>query len=202
MVLFIAMLLLCDDKILIMIYFALIIPGVCVQLLISILVTRDIRLFFRLLLFLAGFVLLLNNSFYALAYDMRYLVIHQKFQLHFWEQALSLGSFFWFFIALTVVTSGLIIYGILARIPNKWQVLFRILHLLIGGAFASSLFYDYLMMIRASGEDVMEKESVTMIYSAFTLLMICSVAYLVLQTFVLTHGYLTGERKTKNAVGK
>ena len=194
------MLLLCVDKFLIMIYFALIIPAVCVQLLISILVTMNIRLFFKLLLFLVGFMLLLNNSFFALAYDMRYLMIHQKYQLHFWEQAFSMGSLFWFFVAFTAITSGFLLYGILTRIPKKIQVLFRMLHLVVGGAFAFSLFYGYLQLIRASGEDVLEQPSVTMIYSAFIMLMICSSVYLVLQAVSLTNDLLTGEKKTNHGL--
>lgn len=185
-----------------MIYFALIIPAVCVQLLISILVTRNIRLFFKLLLFLIGFVILLNNSFFALAYDMRFMMIHQKYQLHFWEQAHNMGSLFWFFIAFMVITTGLLLYGILARVPKKIQVLFRILHLLVGGAFAASLFYDYLQMIRISGEDVLEQQSVTMIYSAFIMLMICSVVYLAIQALVLLLGLLMDEKKIKNVTSE
>jgi len=178
-----------------MFYYAMIIPAVHVQLMILLLVTKNIKLPVRLMLFILGFVLLVADSSFAITYNMKFLVIHQKYEMHFWEQALSMSAYFWFFVASAATTSGLLLYSIFARLSKIKFALLSLLHLLIGGIFAFSYLYRFLQQVRIAGGEWEEQSAVTMVYGAFVLLIISATLYLLIQLIAVAHSQITGSDK-------
>lgn len=178
-----------------MVYFALIIPAIHVQMLVLLLMTKNIRLVFKLLLFILGFLLLVNNAFFTLAYEIKYLVIHQTFEMHFWEQAISMSPLFWLFIVSLALTSGPLIYSIFTRMTPRNFTLLSIFHLLMGTAFAYSFLSHYYRSTLVANTDISELSVATMIYGVFVILMICSVTYLILQlTAIIYKKTITGNK--------